>query len=142
MNKQETISSQIGNHSVAIISLIIAITALVYTTWRDEETERNRNTRTAGFEVLKNLGELQLIVNNAHYQQKNEANILLGWGRIALIGDLADLLPPQASEQAQHLVDSWKANVSSLNTEENVDKLTQQIDQTRLAIVNSLKNLK
>lgn len=140
MNGQHSFLSQVTNHAVAIISLIVAISALFYTAWREEETERNRNTRTAAFEVLKNLGELQLIVNNAHY--KNEANQLMGWGRIAIISDLAQLLPKLPQQQAEKLVAIWRSNADDLEKETNVDEISQQIDQTRLSVVQSLRSLK
>lgn len=143
MKESHSLLSQISHHAVAIISLIIAITALLYTTWRDEETEKNRNTRTASFEVLKNLGELQLIINNEHYQKHEmSSNQLMGWGRVAIIGDLSQLLPIQAAEQATKLVEVWKTNVTSLENENNVDQISQQIDETRLAVINSLKSLR
>jgi len=39
---------QIRNNMVALISLLIALSALGYNTWRNELTERNRNIRDAG----------------------------------------------------------------------------------------------
>ncbi len=143
MNKDYSLLAQISHHAVAIISLIIAITALLYTTWRDEETEKNRNTRTAAFEVLKNLGELQLIVNNEHFQKDSMTpHTLMGWGRIALIGDLAQLLPSSAEEQANKLVEIWKNNANDLDNENKVDQISQQIDTTRITVIQSLRHLK
>lgn len=37
---------------ISVISLIIAISALGYNTWRNELTEHNRNIRASGFEAL------------------------------------------------------------------------------------------
>ncbi|MBF8293263.1 MAG: hypothetical protein HW392_2090 [Steroidobacteraceae bacterium] len=39
---------QLRNNLVALISLVIALSALGYNTWRNELTERNRNIRAAG----------------------------------------------------------------------------------------------
>jgi hypothetical protein len=81
---------QVKSNLIAIISLAIALTALGYTTWREEVTEKNRTLRAAGFEVLKNLGELQLIVNYIRYDPENpQANPYLGWGYVAIIGDVS-----------------------------------------------------
>jgi hypothetical protein len=41
-----TIKSQIGRHSVALISLLVALSSLAYNTWRNEQTEENRNIRS------------------------------------------------------------------------------------------------
>jgi len=43
--------TQLRNNSLSIISLVIAISALSYNTYRNELTEVNRNIRSAGFEV-------------------------------------------------------------------------------------------
>jgi hypothetical protein len=39
---------QLRDNLVAITSLVVALSALGYNTWRNERTERNRNIRTAG----------------------------------------------------------------------------------------------
>ena len=55
------LSEQLSRHSVAVVSLLVALTALGYNTWRNEQTEQNRNIRQAGFEMLLHIGELQRI---------------------------------------------------------------------------------
>ncbi len=57
---------QIKNNLLAVISLFVAFSALGYNTWRNEQTEYNRNIRTAGFEMLLHIGELQRITYLAH----------------------------------------------------------------------------
>lgn len=52
---------QLRDNMVALISLVIALSALGYNTWRNELTERNRNIRDAGFELLAEIGSLQQI---------------------------------------------------------------------------------
>ena len=81
-----TLIQQIRNNLVAIISLVVAISSLSYNTWRNELTEENYSIRVAGFETLKSLGELQIIVDYGHYEQNP------GWGRGLLISDLAGQL--------------------------------------------------
>ena len=56
-------------HSVALISLAIALSSLAYNTWRNEQTEANRNVRTAGIELLLKLGELDRVVFFSHYDR-------------------------------------------------------------------------
>ncbi len=53
---------QLRRNLVALISLAIALSSLSYNTWRNEQTEQNRNVRAAGFEVLLKLGELERVV--------------------------------------------------------------------------------
>lgn len=138
-----TIWHQIVKHAVAIISLVVALIALTYTTWREEETERNRNLRTAAFEVLKNLGELQLIVNTAHFTSKStDDNSIMGWGRVALIGDLAQLLPKPIPEASEKLVQTWQANANQLEQQSSVDQVSDTIDSTRAAVIKVLRELR
>lgn len=140
----QPMAEQIKNHAIAIISLIIALTALGYSTWREEVTEKNRNIRVAAFEVLKNLGELQVIVNSTHYAPDNAmGNPMLGWGHIALINDLSQLLPPPIPETTQKLTDTWSQTWSSLKTDEDNTKLiSAEIDSSREAILKVLRNLR
>jgi hypothetical protein len=61
--------TQIKRNQLAIISLVVALMALSYNTWRNELTEENRTIRKAGFEMLVHIGELQRITYLAHYDQ-------------------------------------------------------------------------
>lgn len=142
--KQQSILGQLQAHAIAIISLIVAITALTYTTWREEQTEKNRNIRLAAFEVLKNLGELQIVVNYAHYESENSmGNPVLGWGHIALIGDLSELLPLPIPEASKKLVATWSKTWSTLKTnEENTLLISNEIDKVRTDTLSILQKLR
>lgn len=61
------LAEQIKRNQLAIISLVVALTALGYNTWRNELTEANHTVRAAGFEMLVHIGELQRITYLAHY---------------------------------------------------------------------------
>lgn len=141
--KKMNFGLQVEHHIVAIISLIIAIIALSYTAWREEKTEKNRTLRFAGFEVLKNLGELQLVVNNAHYQEdKSMGDPFLGWGHISLISDMSRLLPPPIPEKIDQLIIVWKKDWNSLkSSNESVEKITNEIDVSREVVLNELMHL-
>lgn len=140
----QTFRQQLKANAVAIISLVVAIIALLYNTWREENTERNRNYRLAAFEVLKNLGELQQVVNASYYQHNNqEGNPMLGWGHIALIGDLSQLLPPPVPEKANNLVQTWQSDWMKIKTDEaSVDRITEGIDQSREVVLRVMSQLK
>ena len=89
----KTFKSQISRHSVALISLIIALSSLAYNTWRNEQTEANRNVRTAGIELLLKLGELERVVFYSHYDRDRErGNPRSGWAYALTIRDLASLM--------------------------------------------------
>lgn len=138
------ILSQIKSNFIAIISLVVAVIALSYTTWREEVTEKNRTLRTASFEILKNLGELQLIVNYAHYQPDNTmGNPLLGWGHVALITDLSQILPPPIPEKADQLATTWGNNWEKIKTDEaSAEKISHDIDESRTAVLAVIRKLR
>ena len=140
----QSIKRILRRHSVAIISLTVAITALCYDTWRNEETEKNRNIRVASFEILKNLEQLQLIVNSAHFEgQSSKVNSFSGWEHVALITDLSMLLPEPFSESADKLLAVWKANWSDIKTNESsVDNITNEIDHSRQVILQGLRSIR
>ena|ERR1700721_3150043 len=142
--QEQTLRRQLQKHSVAIISLIIAIIALCYTAWREDTTERNRTLRVAGFEVLKNLGELQFIVNDSYYGNGTmKGNPLLGWGHIALISDLSELLPKPVPQAVDELVAVWKKDVTKIATdEEAVSQVSDQIDNCRKVVLESIRYLR
>ncbi len=139
--KKATIKSQLEQHFVAILSLLIAVVALGYTTWREEVTEKNRNTRQAAFIVLKNLGELQVIVNETIYEPNKSA--FLGWGHVAMISDLGSLLPSPIPQKTQELAATWGTNWQKLKTDEAAqDATSAQIDACRTATLEILHQLR
>lgn len=138
-----TVIQQIRNNLVAIISLVVAISSLSYNTWRNELTEENRNIRFAGFEALKNLGELQTIVDFGHYEKNTEmGSPIEGWGRVLFIRDLADIIKGSVPNKAQKLFDTWQANWEGIgNDKSRVERITTDIVETRQSVqivINSL----
>jgi hypothetical protein len=138
-----SIAHQLRANFVALISLTVALTALGYNTWRNERTEHNRNTRVAAFEVLTQLGELQVVVNAAVYgKEENRMDPMAGWGRVALITDLSQLLPAPAPHRAEELHRVWQANWQDLaDNEASGERITTEIDQSREAIREILRGL-
>ena len=137
-----SIIDQIKQHFIAILSLMIAVVALFYTTWREEATEHNRNARTAAFEVLKNLGELQVIVNQTIYESKDNTSIL-GWGHVAIISDMGSLLAPPIPEKTTELQQTWGQNWQNLSQDEAAqDSITHEIDTCREATLVLIQSLR
>lgn len=134
---------QLKRHSVALISLVVAISSLAYNTWRNEQTESNRNVRVAAFEVLQALGELQIIADHAHYDRNlDTGNPITGWGRVALIRDLSTLVSPATDTAAQALHATWEADWELLgNDERGIEAITGAIGKTRDQVLLSLSHL-
>ena len=109
MAERVSVRQQIHDNLVAIISLIVALSSLLYAAWRHEVTEDQRTIRQAGFEILRNLGELQIIADHAHYTgDPLQGNPVTGWGRVLMIRDLARLMPASAQKHADALFGAWE----------------------------------
>jgi hypothetical protein len=134
---------QIRNNQLAIISLVVALTALGYNTWRNELTEHNRNVRQAGFEMLVHVAELQRITYLAHYDRDlNEGNPRKGWAEVLVLQDLAQLLPEPAPLKTDGLADAWGQNWEKLGRDpDSVAAIDSAIDELRSAILECLAEL-
>ena len=154
-----TIRQQIRHHAVALISLVVAVSALAYNTWRNETTEEQRNIRHASFRVLENLGELQEVVDMRHYYfpfetasgQEGQLRIQ-GFGSLNMIRDLMMLMPEPAPSAGDALFRDWQRHFGDLDdldaagqytaaakTAEEI--LTMRIKQSREAVLQVLKEL-
>ena len=139
----KSIAEQLRNNAISIISLVIAIVALTFNTWRANTSEDNRNLRYATFEMIMQLGELQLITDQLHYNaEAGKADTISGWGHIALIEDLAAVLPPEFEQQAEALKQTWAENVNSLGkAERSVESITAEIQELRGVTREFLKKI-
>lgn len=135
---------QLRVNAVALISLAVALTALGYNTWRNEQTEENRNIRVAAFEILTQLGELQLVVNSSFFVKDSRlGHPMAGWGRVALVTDLSQVLPAPAPQRAEELHRVWQDNWQGIaDNEENVERITAEIDRSRETIREILRKLR
>jgi hypothetical protein len=124
--------TQIRNNQLAIISLLVALAALSYNTWRNELTEQNRNIRNAGFEMLLHIANLQRITYLAHYDQDMDAgNPRKGWTEVLVLQDLAMLMPPNAHDRTTELAQTWQENWENLGAN---DAAVQAIDSATDAL--------
>jgi hypothetical protein len=142
MHKQN-IKQQIKTNLVAIISLVTAIGGFTYNNWRDHQNEVHQNIRSAAFEVLKDLGELQTIVNYAHFQSNSaKGNPIEGWKHAINIRDLSRLLPNTSMQASTQLYQVWQDNWESISTNAaSEQRVSQQIAQARSSVLNSIDNL-
>ena len=133
---------QLRNNMVALISLTIALSALGYNTWRNERTERNRNIRAAGFELLTEIGSLQQIIFYAHYAMGDQrGDPRMGWADMLTINDLAALMPADVAKDARQLRTTWEADSAGLAEDEAFRRIDGAIDALRQKTLESLRAL-
>ncbi len=134
---------QLKRNSLAIISLFVAFSALGYNTWRNEQTEENRNIRAAGFEMLLHIGQLQRISYLAHYDKDmQQGNPRSGWVEVLVLRDLSMLMPAELQQYTQHLFDSWKENWQGLGKDESaVAAIDNAINDLRKKVLENIKRL-
>ena len=135
---------QIRDNLIALISVVIALSALGYNTWRNERTERNRNIRVAGVELLREIGSLQQIIFYAHYAGSDQrGDPRMGWADVLTINDLAALMPADVLRDASRLRATWEADAEELvehdDAFERIDGAIDALRQTTLAELRALR---
>jgi hypothetical protein len=137
-------SEQVRRNSLAIISLLVAFSALSYNTWRNEQTEQNRNLRQAGFEMLLHVGELQRIVYLAHFDKDTQGgNPRKGWVAVLVLRDLGQLMPTFVQERSETLFTVWNDNWGGLGSDDDqaVAAIDNTINDLRKDILSALEAL-
>ena len=142
MNKRIAFKDQLQRNAVAIISLLVAVSAFTYNTWRNELTEDNRNQRTGCFEVLLKLGELQQLVYHLHFDMddRRSGNQRTGWALVQTIDDISVIADGSVADAATNLKRVWgqheedlgesNASVEAINAAiENLRSVTQEVLQ-------------
>lgn len=134
---------QIEKNLLAVISLVVAFSALGYNTWRNELTEQNRNLRVAGFELLVHLSELQKITYLAHYDQDMvEGNPRKGWSEVLVIQDLGQLMDAHQPLPVKDLLETWANQWEGLGqNQESISAIETAIEKLRQATLASLRSL-
>lgn len=120
----------------AILGVVFAVIGFSYNAWRLEVSEDNNNVRTASFEVLTGLAELEQIIYAAHYDKDMVlGSPRKGWVKVGLIVDLSMLISKPVEEQSLKLLDVWSDNWERMaNEQEATNQLVEQIDQVRKEI--------
>lgn len=134
---------QIKNNLLAVISLFVALSALGYNTWRNEQSEHNRNIRVAGFEMLLHIGELQRITYLAHYDKDQVAgNPRKGWTEVLVLQDLGELMPESRRLRSEQLFKTWSNHWEGLgNDDQSVAAIDHAINDLRKDTLNALRLL-
>jgi hypothetical protein len=135
--------NQLKQNQLAIISLLVAFTALGYNTWRNELSEQNRNYREAGFEMLMHVSELQKITFLAHYDNDTvNGNPRKGWTEVLILDDLAMLMPANTPLHVAELHSAWEKNWQKLGKDQTgADAMDLSIDILRSDILAALQTL-
>jgi hypothetical protein len=137
------LAEQLRRNSLAMISLLVALMALGYNTWRNELTEHNRNIRFAGFEMLLHASELRRISYLAHYDRDNtEGNPRAGWVKVMIIRDLSMIMPPSLQAGANELHGIWEREWQGLGSDdESIESIELALDAVRTGILETLEEL-
>lgn len=129
----DSIRHQLRINAVALISLLVALSTLGYSTWRHEVSEDNRTLRTAAFNILLTAGELQSVVDFAHYEGNPDAgNPIKGWGKVLYLRDLGIVMPAQVQSRTRDLQRVWAHDWEALQQDEAAaQRITASIDALR-----------
>jgi len=140
-----SLRQQLRDNAVALISLVVALGSLTYNTWRNERTEHNRNVRTAAFELLTKLAELERVVFLAQYDRDVAGgNPRTGWTYVLVIGDLSAVVPAPVPAQAAELQRVWRGNWEGLGKDDesasdHIDDAIKKLRETTLGTLRSLR---
>jgi hypothetical protein len=140
-----TLRQQLRSNTVALISLVVALSSLGYNTWRNERTEHNRNIRTATFEILTKLAELERVVFLAQYDHDAASGSpRTGWTYVLVIRDLAAIAPPPVATRSAELQQAWAQNWEGLGKSDEVavNRIDDAIGGLREASLATLKTLR
>ncbi|AQS37252.1 hypothetical protein Sps_02092 [Shewanella psychrophila] len=127
----------------AIFSMVFALIGFSYNVWRMEVTEYNSNMRSASFEILLQLSELEGIIYAAHYDQDSvEGNPRKGWIKVNLIADLSMITESELQQATQQLKQEWQQDWDSIDDDEtSVKQIITKIDNTREKVRQLLSKL-
>jgi len=142
-----TIRQQIHNNAVALISLIVAVSALAYTGWRNETTEDQRNIRRAAFRVLEDLGEVQEVIDSRYYylafdrQIASEGELRIrGYGSVAMIRDLMTLMPPPGPKAGLDLHTLWLSHFGALDQLDTAGQHSRAAQEAERELTEAIRN--
>ena len=141
---QHRIFEQIRRNSVALISLVVAISSLAYNTYRNELSEANRTTRQAGFEIISELSKLQQVMLFARYDVEDpRGETTVGWSHVLTIRDLSFAMPENIQQQAEKLFTSWQKHSRRISApdDKSYKLIDKEIDETKEIILDSIKQL-
>jgi hypothetical protein len=138
-----TLLQQVHRNLLAVISLVVAISALGYNTYRNELTEDNRNRRFAGFSMLQELSELQLLIDYAHYDKDTvKGNPIAGWGHLLYLKDMSHLVSGEVVVETEALTKVWSLEWQTVRDDEaSNQRVTAAINALREQVRRTMESL-
>ena len=127
--------------TVPVGMLLIAMTTLLYAGYRADRNQQNQTTRAAGFEMLKTLNALQMVIDSHRYTLEKAPDYITGWSHVLLVDDLAPYINADVVRQADSLHTVWKKNFEQLSTQKANQDLTEAISQTRFSLNSAIQTL-
>jgi len=129
--------------SATILSIVFAVVGFSYNAWRLERSEANTTIRTASFEVLTQLADLEQTLYIAFYDNNAvQGSPRKAWVKVGLIADLSVLISPEVESQSQELKRYWAENWQGASDQQIVvDQLISHIDGVRSQIKITLATL-
>ncbi|KNC69082.1 hypothetical protein [Pseudoalteromonas ardens] len=126
-----------------IASMLFAFVGFAYNAWRLEVSEQNNNIRTACFEMLRELAQLEQLIYIAHYDQdKTLGSPRKGWVSVGLINDFSYLTNSELQQSATTLRATWSDNWQNIYAStQAVDLVVKDIDTVRADIKQLLNEL-
>jgi len=134
MTAKLTVKEQIQRNTVALISLVVAVTSLGYNTWRNEASEHNRNQRLISIQLLLMLGDLQQLTLDSHYGKNVDADGILraGWSKVLTIRDISKIAAGTVPVSAERLFEVWSTDYDELESKVKAkDRILAALEQVR-----------
>ena len=130
------IRQQLRDNLVALVSLLVALSTLAYSAWRHEVTEDNRTLREASFAMLRTAGELQSVVDFAHYEGDPEAgHPIRGWDKVLYLRDLGTIMPADVQTRVSAVQTVWERDWEALETDTAAaERITVSIEALRAVV--------
>ena len=142
MSSKFNLKQQLQQNLLAILSILIAVSALAYNSWRNEQSEENRNYRAAGFEIMKESARLQYLIDRITYvdtkdNEKTQEDPIVGWVTVNQIVSLSQLMMPQIKAQADSLKQVWSEHWEKLSTDKKANKKITEANRLLIESVRS-----
>ena len=117
----------------AVFSVIFALAGFSYNVWRMEISEKNSNIRTACFEILMELAELEQLIYTAVYDRDiKEGSPRKGWVKVGLINDLSTTVSADVQNKGEALRATWADNWNTMLTDTSAaEKIVRAIEDMR-----------
>ncbi|HFB65627.1 MAG TPA: hypothetical protein ENJ60_08825 [Aeromonadales bacterium] len=140
----QSLKTQLRQNLIAIASLFIALAGLTANISYMEHKELNSNLRTASFQLLIELSELEKITFQLQFDKETGTiNARTGWVKVRLIEGLSKLTSIKVQKDSDVLLESWKDNWQDLGNHPTsaFDDISNQISAVRQSLIELISTL-